>query len=58
MLERQRYFQDEEGNLRRRFDPPPVDRQGEKDGQDARMTHGERMAGTIPDPVMYSVLKR
>jgi hypothetical protein len=27
---RQRYYQDEEGKLRRRFDPPPVDRQGEK----------------------------
>jgi hypothetical protein len=31
---------------------------GKKDGQDARMNYGERIAGTIPDPIMYSVLKR
>jgi hypothetical protein len=55
---RQRYYQDEEGKLRRRFDPPTVDRQGGGNGQDARMNYGERMAGMAPDPVMYSVLKR
>jgi hypothetical protein len=55
---RQRYYQDEEGKLRRRFNPPPVDRQGKKKGQDARMNYGERITGTIPDPIIYSVLKR